>query len=83
MEALYEPVLPRAARVDVERLDLVAGKPVMDFLGDELTSVVAAQVFWRSVLLDSLAKPFEHVAAAPEPGRLVTRGIRGYIRRGS
>ena len=54
IEALHVAVLPRAARIDIDRLDLVLPEPFLDRLGDELRSVVTADLFWGAVLLDHL-----------------------------
>jgi len=40
MEAFYVTVLPRAPRVDVDRLDLVFTQPLLDFSGDELRAII-------------------------------------------
>jgi len=61
MEALHIAVLPWAARLDVDRLDPVLGKPGLDGLGDELTPVVAPEIGWCSVFLDGSSHPFEHI----------------------
>jgi hypothetical protein len=50
VEALNMPVLPRAPRLDVKRLDLLGLQPVLD---DKLGSVVAAQLFGHAVAGDT------------------------------
>src|SRR5262245_34552414 len=49
VKAFNVPVLPRAPRLDVERLDLLGLQPVLDAVGDKLGPVVAAQVFGHSI----------------------------------
>jgi len=44
MKALHKTVLPWAARLGVNRLDLIAGQPALHFVGDKLRAIVAAQV---------------------------------------
>jgi len=61
MEALHIAVLPRTARLDVDRFDAVLGKPCLHRLGDELTPVVAPEIGWCSVFLDGSSHPFEHI----------------------
>lgn len=61
MKALDEPILPGAGRFDVDRLDLVLGQPALDFFGNELGAIVAAQVLWSAMFGDGLAHPFEHI----------------------
>jgi len=63
VEALYEPVLPGASRLDVDGLDSLLGQPSLHDLGDKLAPVVAAQVFRCAVLLDRFVQPFQHVGA--------------------
>lgn len=48
VEALGEPVLPRAARVDVVRGGAALLQPALDFGGDELRPVVAADEAGRA-----------------------------------
>lgn len=52
IEALHVSVLPRASRLDVERLDSLLGQPVEQPALDELRTVVAADMFGRSMALD-------------------------------
>ena len=61
MEALDEAVLSGTARIDVDRLDLVVGQPTLDFLGDELRSIVATQERRCAMDFDRLLQPSEHV----------------------
>ena len=50
--ALDDPVLPRAARVDVDGLDAVGGHELLDGLGDELRAVVGPDVLGPDLLAD-------------------------------
>jgi len=52
METLDEAILPRAAGLDIDRLDLIGGRSSLDFPGDKLGTIVAPQVGGRSVLAD-------------------------------
>lgn len=53
VEAFHEPVLPRAARFDVEGPNLLAGQPLLHRLRDELRPVVAPQTGRSPMLLDN------------------------------
>src|SRR3990172_6571507 len=44
IEAFVDPVLPRLAWLDVGRLDLLLGQPLLDRHGNELRAVVASQI---------------------------------------
>ena len=50
--ALDDPVLPRAAGVDVDGLDAVGGHELLDGLGDELRAVVGPDVLGPDLLAD-------------------------------
>jgi hypothetical protein len=43
-ETLDEAVLPRTAGLDIDRLDLIGGQPLLDFLGDKLGAIVTSQL---------------------------------------
>ena len=47
VEALAKPILPRAARVDIQRGRLMVGQPVAQRLGDKFGSVVATDKLRR------------------------------------
>src|SRR6202012_4824613 len=49
VETLDVSVLPRRARRDVDRLDVLILQPVLDRVSDELWTVVAAQVQRRPI----------------------------------
>ena len=55
VEALHEAVLPWAARFYVECFDLMGLKPLLEFFGYKLRSVVRSDVFWRAMLIDQFA----------------------------
>jgi hypothetical protein len=59
MEALHLAVLPRATRIDVDRLDLVLHEPCLDCLCEELTPVVASQEGWGSMYSAFTGSPVE------------------------
>ena len=63
VEGLSVTVLPGAARVDVERLDLVVSEPVLDGLGDKLRAVVGSDVLRCSVLCDSLLQDSQNISS--------------------
>ena len=44
MEALDIAVLPGAARLDVKRLNLIDAEPSLDFPGDKLRAIIAANM---------------------------------------
>ena len=50
MEALDKAVLPRATRIDVERLDRLIREPCSQLLLDKLRAIVAADMLRSSVL---------------------------------
>ena len=52
VEGLDDPVLPRAARFDVDGLDAVGGHELLDGLGDELGAVVRPDVLGLGLLAD-------------------------------
>ena len=64
VETLHEAILPRAARVNVDRLHLVVSQPLLDGLRDELRPVVGAQVFGNSMFGNGPLKPVRHVLGA-------------------
>ncbi len=49
VQALAVAILPRTARLDVERLDADAAEPAAHVLGDELRSVIRSNVFRRTM----------------------------------
>jgi hypothetical protein len=49
VEGFDEAVLPGAAGLDVDGLDLVVGSPALELLGDKFRSVVGADELWRAV----------------------------------
>jgi len=57
VEALHVAVLPRAAGLDIDRLDPILREPLLNRLRDELAPVVASQIGWGSMLLDRPAHP--------------------------
>lgn len=69
MEALDVALLPRAARGDVVGLDPATLEPVLDRVGDELRTVVAADEPGRSVLLDELLEDLDDVLCPVAPAR--------------
>ena len=44
MEALDISVLPRASRIDIQRLNLTFLQPFLDLLRDEFAAIIAADV---------------------------------------
>ena len=44
MEAFYVTVLPRASRIDLQRLNLTFLQPFLDLLRDEFSAIIAADV---------------------------------------
>ena len=61
VEALVVAVLPRTARLDVERLDTDAGQPPSHELRRELRTVVRAKMLRRTVPREELSQDLEHV----------------------
>ena len=61
VEALDEAILPRAAGIYIECLDLVGREPALYFMRNELGAVVAAQELWRSVLANRFGQPLQYV----------------------
>ena len=64
VEAFRIAVLPRTARFDIDRLDVVIPQPGLDHLGDELRAVVAADILRWSVPCDGFLQQSEHI---PQP----------------
>jgi hypothetical protein len=64
VEALHEAVLPRATRLNVDRLNLVLRQPSLDRLRDELGPVVRPQVLGSAVLFDGFLQPRQYVRGA-------------------
>ena len=58
-----KPFCHATAGLDIDRLDLIGGQPLLDFLGDKLGAIVTPQVGGRSVLGDGPPDPIEHIAA--------------------
>ena len=69
VKALHKPVLPRAARLNVNRLDPVFFQPPLHDLRDELRAVVAPQKLRRPVLLRGFLQPAQHVRRLQGPFR--------------
>jgi hypothetical protein len=69
--ALDDPVLPRAARVDVDGLDAVGGHELLDGLGDELGAVVRPDVLGLGLLADHGLKE--------DAGDVLLLDGRGYV----
>ena len=79
MEALHIAVLPWAARINVDRLDLVLREPRLDGLGDELTPIITSQIGRGSMLLDRLAHPFEDITTLEGPIRPQHMALAGIL----
>ena len=54
VEALYKTILPRAAGINVECLDLMLLQPLLHCLGNELGPIVRAQMRRRSLFRNRL-----------------------------
>ena len=61
VEAPDEAVLPGAARIGINGLDLVLCQPALHFFSDKLRAVVTPQEHGRTVFLDGSLQPGEHV----------------------
>ena len=57
MEAFHKSILPRAAWLDVDRLDPMLLQPPLHDFGNELRAVVAAQKLRGPMLLYGLLQP--------------------------
>ena len=62
VERFDEAVLPRACRGDVEGLDFLLCEPALEFLGDELRSVVGADELGRAVQCDGCLNQLDDLA---------------------
>jgi hypothetical protein len=62
MERFDEAVLPRARRGDVKALNFLLSEPALEFLGDELRSVVGADELGRAVQRDGRLNQLDDVA---------------------
>ena len=69
MEAFDVAIFPRAAWGDVDRLDGGFPKPVLDCVGNELRSVVAAQMLWCSVAGNSRFQDGDDIHSPDRPRR--------------
>ena len=54
MEALDISVLPRASRIDIQRLNLTFLQPFLDLLCDEFAAIIAADVLRDAIGLHRL-----------------------------
>ena len=61
IEAFVDPVLPRLARLDVGRLDLLLGQPLLDRRGNELRAVVASQIAGTTMPQEQTLQNFDHL----------------------
>ena len=69
METLHKPALPRAARLNVNRLDPVLLQPPLHDLRNELRAVVTSQIRRCAVLLHRLLQPVQHIRRLQRPFR--------------
>ena len=67
MEGLDDAVLPRAAGLDVDRLDLRCGQPVLEFFGDKLRAIVGADVLRGPMPGDRPLHELDHIAGLERP----------------
>jgi len=67
VEGFDEAILPRAARIDVDGLDLVLGQPALEFLGNKLRAVVGADVFGGAVQGDGAADQLNDIGRSQCP----------------
>ena len=67
MKALYKSVLPGAARINVERLDLIVSQPALDCVGNELWPVVRTKVFRDAMFFNGLLQPRQHILGTQCP----------------
>ena len=67
VKTLHKTVLPRAARLNVDRLDPILLKPPLDNLGDKLRAVIAAQILRCPVLGHRLLQPVQHIRRLHSP----------------
>ena len=72
-------VLPRRARVDVERADAAVSQAVPDGTGDKLWAVVGADMFRRSVGFDGLGEDSHDVVSADAAGDVVGDALFGVL----
>ena len=61
VETLGITILPGAARINVDRFDIVFTQPVLNRSGDELRSVVASDELGRSIQRDRFLEQPEHI----------------------
>ena len=69
VEGFDEAVLPGAAGLYIDRLDVIIGQPALEFLGDKLRAVVRADELGRSVELDRLLHQIDDIARLQSPIR--------------
>ena len=61
VETFNDPVLPRRAWLDVQRVGSAFLAPLFDHLRNELTSIVAANIFWRATYRGQFIKHHNHI----------------------
>jgi hypothetical protein len=67
VEALAVAILPRAARLDVERLHTDPAEPGSNALGDELWPIVRSNMLGRAVAAHEIGQTVKHVVGAKPP----------------
>src|SRR5215208_4667197 len=59
-KAFLLPILPRAARIDIQRPNLTLGQPGLHSQRDELGSVIAAQISGCAMHTDQMLQSADH-----------------------
>jgi len=61
IERFYESILPRTAGRDERGFDVQFVQPIHKMLGNELRTIVAANMFWGAILGEEICQDIKHV----------------------
>lgn len=75
VEALGVPILPRAAWLDVQGFNRQLLRPLLNRSGDELGTIVAANVFWHAPHGEQLCERVDHVFTRDAAGHLQRQAL--------
>ncbi len=79
IEAFHIAILPWTARINVEGFDIVFLEPLLDCCGDELGSVVRADVLRGSMTLDGFLQDIQNIGGLNSPLRMDAVALAGKL----
>jgi len=79
VEALGVALLPRAVRLDVHRIDTHLPKPATEGVGNELRTVVAADMPWDAAHREELRERVDHVLTGNAAIDLQSEALTGVL----